>query len=135
MNTKSFVNGLDPENTVKGYYDENDQLVLVEPEGSGGGGEGDGDYTLASMTVEGTTSDYSVYFTNGVSVLTTYGDQDENKAIASLNDLSNGVYRVVLYKGHQLANISPELYTVTGDYDAQTGLITGDFTISPIIGD
>lgn len=38
MNTKSFVNGLDPENTVKGYYDENDQLVMVEPEGSGGGG-------------------------------------------------------------------------------------------------
>ena len=37
MNTKSFVNGLDPENTVKGYYDENDQLVMVEPEGSGGG--------------------------------------------------------------------------------------------------
>ena len=38
MNVKSFVNGLDPENTVKGYYDENDQLVMVEPEGSGGGG-------------------------------------------------------------------------------------------------
>lgn len=37
MNVKSFVNGLDPENTVKGYYDENDQLVMVEPEGSGGG--------------------------------------------------------------------------------------------------
>lgn len=37
MNTKAFVNGFDPENTVKGYYDENDQLVLVEPEGSGGG--------------------------------------------------------------------------------------------------
>ena len=37
MNVKSFVNGLDPENTVKGYYDENDQLVMVEPEVSGGG--------------------------------------------------------------------------------------------------
>ena len=38
MNTKSFVNQLDADNVVKGYYDESDQLVMVEPEGSGGGG-------------------------------------------------------------------------------------------------
>lgn len=46
MNTKSFVSGLNPENTVKGYYDENDQLVMVEPEGSGGSGNLGGKKTL-----------------------------------------------------------------------------------------
>lgn len=106
MNTKAFVNGFDPENTVKGYYDENDQLVLVEPEGSGGGGGG-GDVRTATVTLS-------------------------LRAKTPIPTYEEGVFMVVYEKNYNgiVPIIGDELYIETGaDFDPEVLQVTGDAVI------
>lgn len=54
MSTKAFTSALGYGVTVRGYIDEDDRLVLLEPEGGGGGDSGD--FKLATCTLSGFSS-------------------------------------------------------------------------------
>ena len=134
MNVKSFVNGLDPENTVKGYYDENDQLVMVEPEGSGGGG-GDNIFSSFNLKViNNTASEISVadYL---------YSDQFADKFLQMADVGAETELEAKILAINGTANLSiidaPAGSTVTieGSYEPQPGAtnawhLTSDATVT-----
>lgn len=126
MNTKAFVNGLDPENTVKGYYDENDQLVMVEPEGSGGGGS-----ETATLILDIGESSVS-------GMIPGISNNPPGPRLHIWDDIESDTFQVVLYEGaaeiYLGINLNTavlegavELINATGTY-----LITGDCKITGV---
>lgn len=120
--TKAFTSALGYGITVRGYIDEDDRLVLLEPEGGGGG---DSDFEIAVMTVVG-SPDGLIPNMDAINV-------NDDSIYADLNPIP-GTYNIVLYKGSQTIEISDN-YTVTGSAESDpdepgTYIVTGDFTIT-----
>ena len=120
---KAFTANINDQVTARGYLDENDQLVMLEPEGSGGGG-----LTTAKLTVilnDGVVApppaDFAYYVEGSVKCF--------NGML-----LDAGVYELLLgVDGFMVIDLEPEYYTITGNAEdvGRDGIkYTGDFTIT-----
>jgi len=120
---KAFTANINNQVTARGYLDENDQLIMLEPEGSGGG---DSDFTTAKLTVVGAPTPPVV---NTMDAACIAGD-----VLITQIALNPGSYDIVLYKGKYYADIDLDDYDLAGDAvfdsEAESVLITGDATLT-----
>lgn len=121
---KAFTANINDQVTARGYLDENDQLIMLEPEGSGGG-----DLTIAMLTVKSNTleDDSTVPFTIAVA--------DDDYGCIMTDSLSVGeTIKVPLYKGKCLGQkgLGVTLTVESGDAsvdDSGDLIITGNCSI------
>lgn len=128
MNVKSFVNGLDPDNTVKGYYDENDQLVMVEPEGSGGGGGPVSSFNVAVVNNSESAFVMHAYFADIEAEIISMPDEGESVAPGA-----SATLLVVSLGGGAVIGVENTNITIEGPHEETAGReykITGDVTIT-----
>lgn len=124
MSTKAFTSALGFGITVRGYIDEDDKLVLLEPEGEGGGGDS---VTLAAVTIEVPVgkSIYIPLLTDGVfNINVASGTAEHNIAL-----INGGV--VIPTDGSDAWN--PENFEYTGGVSSDENwniLITGPGTMT-----
>jgi len=123
MTTKAFTSALGYGITVRGYIDEDDKLVLLEPEGSGGGG-----LTTAKLTVilkDGIIAPPIAYFA--------YYVEGSVKCYNGM-PLDAGEYELLLgVDGFMVIDLGPEYYTIIGNAEhagRDEIKYTGDFTIT-----
>lgn len=129
---KAFTANINDRVTARGYLDENDQLIMLEPEGSGGN-----KYKTAKLTFAGNYDDFVSAF--AAQILTVA----DTTAITSISQIKIGdVYTVPLYEDGLFLSIAKVLssYTVSieGSYtpvnpdgdEFVVYLITGDCTVT-----
>lgn len=126
---KAFTANINDQVTARGYLDENNQLIMLEPEGSGG--SGDSDFTIATMTVVGEPTAGLIPQVRAINIT-------DNVLIDYLEAVP-GTHSIVLYRGSQQGVYIPESYTVTGSAELvpnETDVykVTGDFTITYVGG-
>lgn len=134
---KAFTANINDRVTARGYLDENDQLIMLEPEGSGGGG-----INKCTMTIVGASLNMSA------PIIVEF---EGNEMITSItNTLEPGSHEIAMFDGGVLECIDIKVgftyhghVTLTGAAElmnTDSGLIsyTGDFTITvsaPVEGD
>lgn len=130
--TKAFTSALGYGITVRGYIDEDDKLVLLEPEGGGGGG--------GLTAVHGTVTVSGEYALTPAKVLIAAVDTESGFVIPtniSLITSFEDPLDVVAGSFITVENSTGSNVTVTGDVeDMEAGvyLVTGDFTITCTYG-
>lgn len=120
--TKAFTSALGYGVTVRGYIDEDDRLVLLEPEGGGGG-----DYTEATLTVV-------VPLGAQAPLISAPLIDEENGMIIGTNGTvyTSGTYKLAMYKGAGVLSVDGDI-TISGNAE-ELGRdeikYSGDFTIT-----
>lgn len=128
---KAFTANINDQVTARGYLDENNQLIMLEPEGSGGGGE-IGDFKLATCTLSGFSSGDLLPGGSGfVYVL------EDAMTIADNETFFNGMQIVVYGETPTEIEVNGvENCVFSGDCEFTPGpgggvlAVTGDFTIT-----
>ena len=87
---KAFTANINDQVTARGYLDENNQLIMLEPEGSGGSG---GDFKTVKCEIENNTT-YAVAAAFGVVY-----DNGETHAATVLNNADSRAVDLIMYKG------------------------------------
>lgn len=120
MSTKAFTSALGYGITVRGYIDEDDKLVLLEPEGSGGGG---GDLKTAELLI-----------TNNSGVNVTFPIADDGLISAAVtSDSAEDPFTVpVVGSGCVVAVSNPDTVEITtnGDIALTDPSIPGIYTVT-----
>lgn len=116
---KAFTANINDQVTARGYLDENDQLIMLEPEGSGGGGD------LATATVEFTSA--SIESEGSINANIAFIRDDRAESFRSIAIGSS--YDVITYKGNGLIVLIPP---IGGSYNVTVA--SGDAEINPSIG-
>ena len=126
--TKAFTSALGYGVTVRGYIDEDDRLVLLEPEGGGGGG----DFKTAALTVKN-SSDNSITLNDAILV-----NEEDGMLEGGMFTIPSGVtrnYIIVLYLNSCMVSIEGgTTYAISGSVALSEGttnvfIITGDGSI------
>lgn len=122
--TKAFTSSLGDGITVKGYIDEDDRLVLLEPEGGGGGG----DYDTCTLTI----IDAGGHELGFVCPVIT------NRGMECIDSATAGEHTVPMAEGHAFAYFTLDTHAfnivTAGDIeyssDDEEYVITGDCSIT-----
>lgn len=122
---KAFTANINDQVTARGYLDENNQLIMLEPEGSGGGGGGE--LKTANVSIYNNSNNeilLPVFYEDGYIGATTIVDDDGDFTIP------------MAAAGATLMIIQPASVNITLTGDIVNGkfqgdlLVTGDGTIT-----
>ena len=105
-------------------------MLLANAMGESGGGGGSSDFSTATLTVVGLTDDDEITV---IGAFAFEAFEDEEPFISGASSLINGTYTLVLYKGSSL--VYARVYgtqeaTITGNYDSEYQIATGDCTLT-----
>lgn len=110
---KAFTANINDQVTARGYLDENNQLIMLEPEGSGGGDFGIANLTIDIDTENGPSIDYA-YISEGQTI-----PFFEPASIVGYDGTAYaGDFKIPLYKGASILRFYDTL-----NYDVE---ISGD---------
>ena len=123
---KAFTANINDQVTARGYLDENDQLIMLEPEGSGGGGGGT----------------YTTVYENATASFTWSADDEQATLITGITITANKIYKItidedVFYRVTYTVNDNVYDLDVPADSDAIGGnylILNSDGSLS-VYGD
>lgn len=126
---KAFTANINNQVTARGYLDENNQLIMLEPEGSGGGSEL---FELVTLTIVGDGPSPAI-----VAHAACYFEEEDAVSVGVLEQLEAGTYKIIKpVNGSSWLYISgsASAFELSGDitYEGSGNFyeITGDCTIT-----